>query len=182
VTVPRPKRWLTLAAVLACSALIATPASAAEHRLGLGLHYWQSLDDLAKDFPGIEDSGVSWLVSYQIDPAGLFKFEGDLEYFREGFGGSEGSAFTPQVFLLVGGKFYGGVGVATTFASSFENNRSSPFYIARAGIEFTLLPGMRIDLNLNYESKVFNELDNFDSDAITLGVFVRFNIFSGRGN
>ncbi len=175
-------KHLTLAAVLFCSALTATPAGAAEHRLGLGLHYWKSLDDLARDFPGVQDSGVSWLVSYQIDPPGLFKFEGDLEYFRKGFGGSEGAAFKPQIFVLAGGKYYGGVGVATTFSSSFENNRSSYFFIARAGIEYTLLPGMRIDLNLNYESDVFDELDNFNSDAITLGVFVRFNIFSDRGN
>ena len=27
---------------------VTTSATAAEHRLGLGLHYWQSIDDLAK--------------------------------------------------------------------------------------------------------------------------------------
>jgi hypothetical protein len=177
--VPRLKKWLTLSAVLVCLSVVAQPARAADHRLGLGLHYWKSLDELAKDFPGVSDSGVSWMASYQFRPAGLFKLEADLEYFRKGFGGSEGAAFSPQFFVLAGGKFYGGVGVGTTFASSFDNNSSSMFFMARAGLEITLVPGVHFDFNLNYKSDVFSELDNFNSNALTLGVFVRFNILSG---
>lgn len=152
---------------------------AADHRLGLGLHYWQSLDDLAKDFPGVEDSGVSWIGSYQVDPVGPLKFLVDLEFFPDGFGGSREGAWSPQAYVLVGGKFYGGVGIGTTFASSFENNRSEAFYIGRVGFDFTLLPRVRIDVNLSYRADAFNELEDFESDALTLGAVVRFNLSSG---
>ena len=173
---PRPGKWCTLAAVLACTVLLATPASAADQTLGLGLHYWKSLDELAKDFPGVEDEGVSWLAGYQYDPAGIFKLEVDLEYFRKGFGGSQGTAWSPQIFVLAGGNLYGGLGIGTTFASSFENSRSSVTYIARAGMQFTLLPGIHLDVNLNFKGDAFNELKDVKSNALTLGVFARFNI------
>jgi hypothetical protein len=169
-----------LAAVLACTLLLASPVAAADQTLGLGLHYWKSLDDLAKDFPGVEDDGVSWLAAYQYDPAGLFKFEVDLEYFRKGFGGSTGSAWSPQLLVLVGGDFYGGAGITTTFASSFENNRSSTSFLARAGWQITLLPGMHLDVNLNWKADAFNELKDVRSNALTLGVFARFNIAGNK--
>lgn len=170
---------LVLVLAFAAGLCTAGSAGAADHRFGLGLHYWQSLDDLAKDFPGIEDSGVSWLASYQLDPVGLLKFVADLEYFPDGFGGSKEGAWAPQAFVLIGGKFYGGVGIGMTYASSFENNRSEAYYIGRLGLDFTLLPRVRLDVNLNYQADAFNELGGFESDALTLGVVVRFVLSSG---
>jgi hypothetical protein len=179
-TVARKNVWLGSLGAIALMLAMAGPGAAAEHRLGLGLHYWQSIDELAKDFPGVEDSGVSWVGSYQLDPVGLFKFNLDLEYFRDGFGGSEGSALAPQVLALIGGKLYGGVGVGQTFSSSFENNRSSAYFIGRLGLDFALLPRLRLDLNLNYQADAFNELDEADTGALTLGVVARFTLSSGN--
>ena len=165
-------------ALLALVLLAPSAATAAEHNLGLGLHYWQSLDDLADEIPGIEDSGVSWLASYIFDVEGPLKLGADLEYFRNGFGGSKGSAWSPQIFAFIGGKWYGGVGMGTTLASSFDGNRSDPYFLARVGVDFAILPHMTIDLNLNYKSDAFNQLDNFETDALTVGVIVRWRLKS----
>ena len=170
---------LTLLVAIATVLCTAQVAAAADHRLGLGLHYWQSLDDLADDFPGVEDSGVSWLASYLVDPAGILKFIVDLEYYPDGFGGSKAGAWSPQAYVLIGDKFYGGVGIGTTFASSFENNRSETFYIGRFGVDFTLLPRLRLDVNLTYRADAFNELQDFESDALTLGAVFRVKLSSG---
>jgi len=151
-------------------------ADAAEHRLGFGLHFWKSVDDLAKDFPGVKDSGVAWLGSYLVDPVGPLKFGLDLEFFPNGFGGSKSGAWSPQAFVLVGDKYYGGIGIGMNVSSSFENNRSGSYYLARVGIDFALLPRVRLDVNLNYQADAFNELDGANTSAITLGAIVRFNL------
>ena len=157
-----------------------TPAvsHAAEHRLGLGLHYWSAVDDLVEDLPGVEDSGVSWLGSYIFEVEGPLKFGIDLEYFANGYGGSTSSAWAPQVLALVGGKFYGGVGIGITVASSFDSNTSDPYFLARVGVDFPIFPRLTLDLNLNYQADAFNQLDNFKTSALTTGVIVRYRIKS----
>ena len=42
-------RWTCLLTLLAAS--LAAPVAAGEHRLGGGVHYWQSLDQLDDDMP-----------------------------------------------------------------------------------------------------------------------------------
>ena len=155
-----------------------TTAAAAEHRLGLGLHYWSAIDDLVEDLPGVEDSGVSWLGSYIFEVEGPLKFGVDLEYFGEGFGGSTSSAWAPQVFALIGNRFYGGVGIGITYSSSFDGNTSDPYFLARVGVDFPIFPRLTLDLNLNYQADAFNQLDNFETSALTTGVIVRYRIKS----
>lgn len=171
-----------VALLVLCGVVAAAPAEAAERRLGFGVHYWQTLDDI--DDEGfdeeIDEDGVSFLGSYQIVPGGLFSFEFDVEYFDAGFGGSPDSVISPQAFLLIGHGLYAGVGVGVGYSDGFEDDFSDPFYMARAGFNIELLPSLFLDINANYQANAFNELDEADTDAITLGALLRFGIGGSR--
>lgn len=157
----------------------AMPGRAAEKRFGLGVHYWETVSSLAdKGFGHLKDNGTSWLVSYQVAPRGLFTFEADLEYFNSGFGGSDEATFSPQFFVLVGHGLYAGVGIGANASNGFGNVLSDPFYIGRAGFDFELVPRLYIDVNANYQVDAFNQLSNTNTDAITLGAMVRWDVSS----
>lgn len=175
---PLPVRSI-LTSLLVLAALAPSAATAAEHRLGLGLRYWNALEDLPKQgFPDVDDSGVSWLGSYIFDVEGPLKFGLELEYHGNGYGGSTSSAWSPQVLAMVGGKLYGGIGMGITLASSFDSNRSDPYFLARVGFDFSILPRLTLDLHLEWQADAFNQLDEFDSDALTLGAVVRYRFKS----
>lgn len=171
-------RKLVHTLVAAAVAALALPALAAagEHRLGFGYHYWTTLDDIEiDDLDEVDDNGQAAVVSYQYLPGGLIKFEVDVEYFDEGFGGSTDTAYTPQVFVLLGGNIYGGVGVGATKSDGFADGDdwSDLFYAARVGVEILLLPRIHLDINANYRTGAFDELDEAETDALTLGAAVR---------
>ena len=150
--------------------------SAAEHRLGVGVHYWKTLDNLADDrFGSIEEEGRSWVFSYQYVPAGLFRFEVDLEYADDGFGGSTSSSYSPVGYVLLGSGLYGGIGIGFTSSDGLMDDFPDPFYAARLGFEMKLLPGLGVDINGNYRAGAFDELGDASTDAITLGATVRFS-------
>ena len=154
---------------------LASPASAdSEWRLGLGVHYWQTLDDLADDGFDLDDSGYAELVSIQYSPSTLLKFELDLEYYDGGIGGSTSDAYSPIFFVIVGTGFvYGAVGVGVTTSSGLSDDISDPFYAGRVGVDLTLLPKLHLDLNLNYRTDVWADLEGVDTDTVTLGAIVR---------
>jgi len=161
----------TLIALLVTLVFPLARANAAEHRFGLGAHYWRSLDDLAD--AGLDDDGVSPYLTYQYAPAGIFRFEADLEYYGKGFGGSDAAAYSPVVFLLAEFGIYGGLGVGVTFSDGLENNVSDPFYAARIGYDFQLIPRLHFDVNANYRAGSFKALEDFDQDSVTLGAAAR---------
>ena len=165
-------RWTCLLTLLAAG--IAAPASAGEHRLGFGLHYWQSVEQLDDDFPDfdIQDDGVSEVLSYQY-LAGFIRFEVAAEYFDEGFQGSLDWAVSPQVYILAGRGIYGGLGVGATYSDFANGSWSDPYYIAKAGFDFLLLPKIHLDLNADYRFLEWEDLDDYDSDTITFGATVR---------
>lgn len=165
-------RWTCLLTLLAAG--IAAPASAGEHRLGFGLHYWQSIEQLDDDFPDfdIQDDGVSEVLSYQY-LAGFIRFEVAAEYFDEGFQGSLDWAVSPQVYILAGRGIYGGLGVGATYSDFANGSWSDPYYIAKAGFDFLLLPKIHLDLNADYRFLEWEDLDDYDSDTITFGATVR---------
>ncbi|HEX9732335.1 MAG TPA: hypothetical protein VGG06_10150 [Thermoanaerobaculia bacterium] len=168
-------RALAVTAVLA-GYWCAAPAAAGEHSIGVGLHYWQTLDDLV-DGAGLEEDGVSLLLAYQYAPSrGLLRFEIDLEYFDEGFGGSPDAAYAPVAYLVVGGKLYVAAGFGVTFSSGLDDSPSDPFYTGRLGFQLELLPGLLLDFNANYRTNAFEELGDFDVDTLTLGVIARVKI------
>jgi hypothetical protein len=166
---------LVILSVLLCAAA-ARPA-AADSWVGVGLHSWRTVDDLHDEgFGDIRRSGVSYLVSYQYVPGALLKFEVDGEYFDKGFGGATHAAFSPQAYVLVGGLIYGGVGIGTTFSHDFSNDVSSPFYIARVGVNLHLIPRFSLDINANYHFNAFHELNDASTGTVTLGAAVRFKL------
>lgn len=161
-----------LAMTLLClTTLTAAPAVAAEHRFGVGIHYWRAVDELGDG--SFDRNGAAGMLSYQYVPVGLFKLEGDVEYFPKGFGGSDDTAWSPQVYALVGGRFYAGVGAGVIYSPSFDDNLSDIFYAARIGGDFVILPRLHLDLNANYRFKDWNEIDQADTDTITLGAVFR---------
>jgi hypothetical protein len=152
---------------------IAAAAPAAEHRFGIGGHYWRALDDLDLSNPEVEEEGLAPYLTYQWAPEGVLRLELDLEYFEAGFGGSTEAAVAPMAFVLVELGLYGGVGVGVTISDGIEDNISDPFYAARLGYDFAVLPHLHVDLNANYRANSFAALEDYDSDSITLGAAVR---------
>jgi hypothetical protein len=162
-------RILLLAAATGLGA--AAGAGAAEHRIGVGQLYWRSLDDLGE--LNLEDDGAATYLSYQYVPEGIFKVEVDLEYYSQGFAGSTSAAYSPVLFLLAEFGLYGGLGVGVTVSDGLTDNISDPFYAARLGWDFQLLPRLHLDVNANYRAGTFQELRDYDQDSITLGAAAR---------
>lgn len=156
------------------AALVAVPALAADHSIGVGLHHWQTVDDLADDgFEDLEEEGTSGIISYQFLPEGIFTLEADLEYFADGFGGSTESAFSPQAYVLVGHGLYAGAGVGVVYS---DGDTSDPFYAARVGFKFSLIPRLAIDVNANYRFDDWSLIEEVDTDTVTLGALLRLRI------
>lgn len=157
--------------------LVQAPAEA-EVRVGGGIHYWTALGDIEVDDVDIDESGSSLLGSLQWVPGGLFKFEGNLEYFSEGFGGGDSEAWSPQAFVLLGSGLYGGLGIGVTYNDELEGeNWSDPFYTARVGLDIEVLPTIHLDLHGNYIFNAFSEIDGADEDSITLGAIARIALW-----
>jgi opacity protein-like surface antigen len=164
-------RLLTAAALILG---LAAPAFAADHRIGFGVHHWQTVDNLAdQGFTGLDDKGTSGIVSYQYMPEGIFSFELDLEYFADGFGGSTKSAYSPQAYLLVGHGLYAGVGVGNVVS---DGETSDPFYAAKVGMDFAIIPRVSVDINANYRFDDWGLIDNAKTDTVTFGALLRLRI------
>ena len=165
------------AAVLALAALF--PAFAgAEHRLGFGYHYWQTIDDI-ESIDELDDAGSSIVLSYQYLPGGAIRFEGDFEYFDEGWAGVLDESYSPQVYVLLGRFLYGGVGVGITRADNLPSGDdwTDPWFAAKIGLDMLLLPRIHLDINANYRSGAFDDafegLQDADIDAMTFGASLR---------
>jgi hypothetical protein len=164
-------------ALLAALVLIsAGAASAGEHRLGVGLLYFDATDDLGNGGLDINDDGTAGVLSYQYRPGGFLSFELDLEFAPDGYAGSNDSTVSPVAWVLFGKGLYVGVGAGISFSSEFEDDVSDPFFAARVGFNFLLLPRTRLDVNVNYRADAFEGLGGADSDAITFGAILRFTI------
>lgn len=157
-------------------ALGAAPAFAGEHRFGAGVHYWKNLEEIGNDLPdfNVDEDGLTGVLSYQY-VAGLMRFELAAEYFEAGFQGAEDWAVSPQAYVLIGRGIYGGVGVGVTYADFAGDDWSDPYFIAKAGFDMLLLPKIHLDINADYRFANWEEIDNYDTETITLGATVRFS-------
>lgn len=173
-----PKRRLRLL-LLPCLAwavafLAPAPATALEQRFGLGLHYWETVDELAGHPLGSFDvSGVAWLASYQLVPVSLLKLQADLEFFPQGFLGSGEEAWAPQVYIVVGRSFYAAAGAGWVYSHGLEGDFSDIFYAVRIGTDFRVVSRFRLDLNANYRFGEWSQLGEVDADLVTLGAVLR---------
>jgi hypothetical protein len=153
---------------------VAAPALAADHRIGVGVHHWQTVDDLADEgFSDLDDSGNSGILSYQYMPEGIFSLELDMEYFADGFGGATESAWSPQAYLLVGHGLYAGAGIGTVYS---DGETSDAFYAAKVGVDFTLIPRLSVDVNANYRFNDWSLIDEVDTDTVTFGAVLRLRL------
>jgi hypothetical protein len=164
---------LVAAAAVVLTTLAPAPVAAAEHRFGVGANYWRTLDDLDASALEVEEDGLAPYFSYQWVPAGIVRLGLDVEYYEAGFGGSTDTAYVPIGWLIVEFGLYGGVGAGVTVSDGLSDNVSDPFYAARLGWDFQVLPNLHVDLNANYRANTFAALEEYDSDAITLGAAVR---------
>jgi len=169
------KRLLIL--IVAMFVSVSAAYAQGEMYLGCGIHYWRTLDDIEDDRE-LEDDGIAYLVSLQLAQARLFRIEADVEIFPDGFGGSDGTAFAPQAYLILGSGVYAGIGIGTVYASEFEDKFSEPFYAVRGGLNIELLPGVYLDVNANYHFLDWENIDkiddDIDTDTLTLAAIVRF--------
>lgn len=151
--------------VLAGSAL-----AEGDHRVGVGAHYWTTVDDI--DVRDVDEDGVSWLLSYQYWPS-VFGVEAAVEWFESGFAGSDEDVYAPQAYLLVGSLLYGAVGIGGYYSDG--DWADNPFYAFRAGLNLQLLPRLFLDINANYRFEDWEGLEgsDIDSDTITLGAVAR---------
>lgn len=161
------------------SILCALPAGAGEHRFGLGAHFFKTVDDIADDgFSDIEDDGYAFVVSYRYEPGGFIFFQLEADYYKDGYGGATESALAPAVFVGVGRDIYVAIGLAATYSDDFDGSFSDPYYIGRIGYDLDLLPGISLDINVNYQAGSFSEIEDFDldTDTLTLGASIRFTL------
>lgn len=165
------KKFLAVFAVLALAMICAAPSAVADpHRLGGGVHYWKTIDDI--DFDNYDDNGYTMLVSYQYKPT-LIGCELDLEFSNQDFGGSSESVLSPQAYFILGGLIYGGLGIGSYYVDS---DWSDPFYALKLGVDFELAQ-LHFDINANYRFDEWDYdtvADDVDTDKITLGLVVRY--------
>lgn len=168
--------------ILFSAILAPAPAEAGEHSLGLGVHFWKTVDEIADDgdFSGIEDDGSAFVASYRYKPGGLIFFQIDFDYYPDGYGGYSGNTYTPMVFVGVGRTWYVAAGIAYTHTDKVlhigdeEFSSGDSYFLGRIGWNLELLPRVALDLNASYEIDAWNAVDQLSSDATTLGAVVRF--------
>lgn len=161
---------ILMALMILALGLSVTDVRAGEHRIGGGVNYWVTVDDLEED--DLDESGLSYLVSYQ-HWWNFLGLEADLELLPDRFGET---AFAPQAYLLFGGTLYGGAGVGLmNIDGDFADE---PFFALRAGLNLELLPGSFLDVSANYRFNdsegLENERTDIDADTVFLGAALRF--------
>ena len=146
-------------------------ASARNKQIGVGAHYWTTLDDI--DVDDIDESGLAWYLSYRQRLSDLLQVELDLEIADEKHAGDGETIFAPQAFLLLGSSLYGGVGLGVDWA---DGDLGDLYYLLRAGYVIELLPQIFIDFNLNYRFETWDidaVKEDVDADTLTMGAIVR---------
>ena len=171
------KKWTVCIIMLFVCAMFASEVVAeSAHRLGVGVHYWRTVDSIEEK--GVDDSGMAYMFSYQYAPAYLLKLELDLEVFPEDFAGAPKRVFAPQALLLVGSTVYAGIGVGSFYSDG--DFSEDPFYLVRAGLDFEILPNIFAEFNASYhfsDLDDLNEIDrDIDSDTVTLGAAIRIKM------
>ncbi len=170
-------RWIIVLAGLALFAgTVTNSVAGTKHRLGVGVHYWMASEDIDSD--NVDEDGFAWLITYQVRPMPLVKFEAALEMLPDGFYGSDEQVYAPQVYVVAGGWIYAGLGVGMLYSDG--DFADDPFYAVRAGIDVPVFPLIHLDINANYRFTEWDNIEtlgeNVDFDTITIGAAVRIQI------
>jgi len=144
-----------------------------KNRLGAGVQYWKTLDDI--DVDDVDEDGFSYFVSYQLRPVSLLKFELDVEMMPDGFAGTEEDVFAPQAYVILGGSIYAALGTGIYYSDG--EFADDPFFAVKAGLDLHLLPYMYFDISANYRFDDWESISDLDddlsTDTIMLGGAVR---------
>ena len=164
------RRWILMIVLL--SGFICLAGEASAQRIGVGAHYWRTVDSL-DDF---DRDGISYRLTFQNSLTPLLHYQLDLERFSRDFADLDDPLYAPQFMLLLGRWVYGGAGIGILYSDGDFGNK--PFYLLRTGLDIALLPRLRLDVNANYYFSTWrgisSTVDNIDTDTITLGAAVRF--------
>ncbi|MBT3192743.1 MAG: hypothetical protein HN341_09340 [Verrucomicrobia bacterium] len=174
------RRLLVLCLLLAVSGGVLVQESVAEtkHRIGVGAHYWTVLGDIDVTDETVDESGLGYLVSYQLRPVSLVGIEIDIEMLPENYGGATEEVFAPQAYVIVGSGLYAGLGIGRYFTDGAFTD--STFYAVRAGVNFSLFPYITLDVNANYRFDDWDDIntieDDITKDTVTIGAAVRIEL------
>jgi hypothetical protein len=156
--------------------LTAAPASSVENRLGVGVHAWRPAGEILDDPSAGDESDLAAVLSYQLVLLRLLKLEADLEFFPNGFGGSGEEAWSPQGLIVVGDRLYAAVGAGLVYSEALEGNLSDAIYIARLGVDFPILPRLRLDVCADQRAPDVSGLAEGDEDTITFAAVLRLRL------
>jgi hypothetical protein len=156
--------------------LTAAPAAAIENRLGLGVHVWMPASELLDDSAAGDESDLAAVLSYQLVLFRLLKLEADVEFFPNGFGGSGEEAWSPQALIVVGDRWYAAIGTGLIYSQDLEGDLSDTIYIARLGVDFPILPRVRLDLCADQHSQDLTGFTEANGDTITFAAVLRLRL------
>ncbi len=163
------KLWMVMMAAW----LVSTTGAMADVRLGLGVNYWQTIDDINLD--DFDEDGLSWIASVQFGLNDWTRLELGVERFEKGFGGSPKDVYAPQAYFILGSGFYAAAGIGGFYTDGEWG--SDPFYAFRVGVDFELLPNVHVDIYGNYRFTKWSDLRDddreIDTDTVILGAAVR---------
>lgn len=170
------KQWLYVVGLVVFFSSIPYTSEAGKHRFGMGAHYWRSVDSQSLD--NVKDSGFATVISYQYRPAPLFRMGVDLEMLPSQYGGAANRVYAPQAYALVGSIVYAALGVGGYYSDG--RFAKDPFFNLRAGLDFSLLPFVSLDISAHYRFEEWGDLkdidENISSDTITLGAAIRVKL------
>ncbi|WP_232363783.1 porin family protein [Desulfogranum japonicum] len=151
--------------------IFAGNAWAGEHRLGFGINYWTTLDDI--DVDDVDEDGFSYIPSYQYWWSEYLGVEANLEILPDWF---DETAYAPQAYILFGKAIYVGAGIGMVYYDGDFNDE--PFFALRAGLNLEVLPNTYLDISANYRFNDDTDLKDsdkdIDTDTVFLGAAVRF--------
>jgi len=165
------KRSLLLSGISLALIAFSNGAAFAGNQIGGGIHYMATVGDI-KDSPGVDENAFNFVASFKHTTGGLIGIEADVEFVPD-YLGSNKTLYQPQVFGLIGGLVYGGVGIGWGYFD--EDWFDNPFYALRAGVDLPV-GNLHVDINANYRflsSKALQNATESDLDSITFGAIVR---------
>ncbi len=162
---------------------------AAEHSLSFGFQYFYALEDIRDDFSsGSDDSddyyhrdGLGMAAGYRINPNNYLGFLMEVQAYTSGYYDAKRS-ISPRVLVILGQKIFVGAGVAVNYLAWEDSteglhdsgNWSDPYFFLRGGVEIPIiLDSLRLGLHANYELNNWNDVNEFNSDTLTFGAYVR---------
>ena len=166
-------RWITILVLTTILISVAMPSAEAAVQVGMGAHYWTSLDSI--DLDNVDDDGFAYYLSVLFRPEYLLRVQVDVEKLEAGYRGAKEDVYAPSAYVVLGKSLYAAVGMGC-YLSDFRFHEDE-FYALRIGFEVSLFPDVYLDLNANYRFDDWGDddpiLEDIDTDTVTLGGAIR---------